>query len=159
MDKDTLDERIWELRAPLLRVAGGILRHTQNAEDAVSAAIVAAYQKLDTLRNEESLRPWLTKITVRCCYDLLKNSRREQPSMAREEAEEPLFVSDLHDTLYSALESLPTGMARVLLLYYYEGFSTAEIADTLGMSRPAVSMRLTRGRKKLKELLHEEHRK
>ncbi len=158
MDKDTLDERIWELRAPLLRVAGGILRHTQNAEDAVSAAIVTAYQKLDTLRNEESLRPWLTKITVRCCYDLLKKSRREQPSTAPEEAEAPLFVSDLHDTLYSALESLPTGMARVLLLYYYEGFSTAEIADTLGMSRPAVSMRLMRGRKKLKEMLLEEHR-
>lgn len=47
-------------------------------------------------------------------------------------------------------------MARVLLLYYYEGFSTVEIADALGMSRPAVSTRLMRGRKKLKELLLEE---
>lgn len=156
MDKENLDMRIWELRAPLLRVAGGILRHTQNAEDAESAAIVTAYQKLDTLRNEESLRPWLTRITVRCCYDLLKKSRREQPSMEPAEAEAPLFVSDIRDTLYSALESMPAGMARVLLLYYYEGFSTVEIADALGMSRPAVSTRLMRGRKKLKELLLEE---
>lgn len=153
MNKDELDRQIWELRVSLLRIAGGILRHSQNAEDAVSAAIVIAYQKLDTLRSEQSVKPWLYKITVRCCYDIEKKARRERPTADALMPEQPLFASSTLDTLYELLDELPKHMARVLLMYYYEGFSTKEIADMLQMSRPAVSMRLARGRKRLKEML------
>lgn len=154
MDKLVLDERIWELRVSLLRIAGGMLRHTQNAEDAVSAAILIAYQRLDTLRDDDSLRPWLSKITVRCCYELERKARRERPS---ETLPRPsLFVSDTGDTLYDMLENMPKAMGRVLLLYYYEGFSVAEIADMLHMSHAAVAMRMSRGRKRLKEMLIKE---
>lgn len=153
MDKARLDERIWELRVSLLRIAGGILRHTQNAEDAVSAAILIAYQKLDTLRDDASLKPWLSKITIRCCYELERKARREYPSERLPQAHTPLFVSNTGDTLYELLGDMPKSMGRVLMLYYYEGFSVAEIADMLHMSRAAVSMHMSRGRKRLKEML------
>jgi len=43
----------------------------------------------------------------------------------------------------------------VLILYYYEGFSTLEIASILRLTRPTVSMRLKRGREMLKQRLQE----
>ena len=44
------------------------------------------------------------------------------------------------------------------MLYYYEGYSTEEISRILGLPRPAVSMRMSRGRAKLKAMLEEEER-
>jgi len=151
-----LDERIWELHVPLLRLALSILRHPQNAEDAVSAAVITAYQKLDTLRDDAALKPWLMRITARCCYDLLRRSKREVLYGEPLETGEALFIEPLENTLFGRLRQLPAGQAQVLLLYYYEGFSTAEIAQILGIPRPAVSMRMTRGRNRLREMLQEE---
>lgn len=64
-----------------------------------------------------------------------------------------VFEEPLGDTLFDKLQELPNGQAQVLLLYYYDGFSTAEIAAVLGLSRPGVSMRLKRGRERLREQL------
>ena len=41
-------------------------------------------------------------------------------------------------------------------LYYYEGYSTAEIAKILNITGSSVRMRLARGRRMLKDVLDEE---
>ena len=156
MTRPQLDEKIWELHVSLLRLALSILRHPQNAEDAVSAAVITAYQKLDTLRDDHALKSWLMRITARCCYDQLRKSKREILYDELVETGETLFIEPLEETLYAKLRQLPEGQAQVLVLYYYEGYSTAEIAQILGLPRPAVSMRMTRGRARLKAMLEEE---
>ena len=156
MNRLQLDEKIWELHVPLLRFALSILRHPQNAEDAVSTAVMTAYQKLDTLRDDAALKSWLMRITARCCYDMLRKTRRELLYGEPVETGETLFIEPLEETLYGKLRQLPQGQAQVLVLYYYEGYSTAEIAQILGLPRPAVSMRMTRGRARLKAMLEEE---
>lgn len=143
------------MRVSLLRLAGSIVRTSQDAEDAVSAAMVTAYQKIDTLRRDERLRPWMLTITARCCYDLLRKNRRERPMAQVPEPAATLFTPG--ETLYETLLELPPHLSQVLTLYYYEGFSTAEIAAVLGMGRTAVSMRLTHGRKLLKDKLEGWH--
>ena len=157
MTRAQLDEKIWELHVPLLRLALSILRHPQNAEDAVSAAVITAYQKLDTLREDAALKAWLMRITARCCYDALRKTKREVLYSEPVETGETLFIEPVEETLYGKLRRLPQGQAQVLVLYYYEGYSTAEIAQILGLPRPAVSMRMTRGRNRLKALLEEEN--
>ena len=156
MTRHQLDEKIWELHVALLRLALSILKHPQNAEDAVSSAVITAYQKLDTLRDDAALKAWLMRITARCCYDMLRKSRREVLYGEPVETGEALFIEPLEETLYAKLRQLPEGQAQVLVLYYYEGYSTAEIAQILGLPRPAVSMRMTRGRTRLKAMLEEE---
>ena len=116
----------------------------------MSAAIVTAYQKAETLRDEGKLRPWLMTITARCCYDQLRRAQRERPVADVPGAQATLFT-------YDTLLELPPHLAQVLTLYYYEGFSTAEIAAVLGVGRTAVSMRLARGRRLLKEKLEGRH--
>ena len=155
MNRTQLDETIWELHVPLLRLAMSILRHPQNAEDAVSQAVITAYAKMDTLRQDSAAKAWLMKITARCCYDQLRKRKREvlaaEPELGASPFEEPLEGS-----LFSLLQRLPQGQAQVLTLYYYEGFSIAETASVLGLTQATVSMRLSRGRKRLKEWLMEE---
>ena len=54
-----------EHRAAMFRVARAMLHTDADAEDAVSAATLAAYQHLHMLRSWDSVRPWLMRITVR----------------------------------------------------------------------------------------------
>ena len=157
MNRTQLNEAIWAQHVPMLRLAMSILRHTQNAEDAVSQAVVSAYQKAHTLRDDAAVKPWLLTITARCCYDLLRRARRECLMDEMPEAYSP-FLEPLGSTVFAKLSQLPSNQAQVLTLYYYENFSTEEIAQVLGIPRATVSMRMSRGRRKLKELLMEDER-
>lgn len=155
MDRNQLDEAIWELRVPLLRLALSIVHQPQDAEDAVSQAVIIAYQKYGELRRNDALKPWLMKITARCCYEQLRKSRREAPHDDPSSLQSALLEPP-RDSLYELLALLPSGVRQVLVLYYYESFSVTEIADTLGIPRPTVRMRMSRGRARLKQLLEQE---
>lgn len=66
----------WPYRAAMLRLAVSILHHPQNAEDAVSQAMLQALRRSHTLRDPSAIKPWLLKITARCAYDLLRREKR-----------------------------------------------------------------------------------
>lgn len=151
LDKERLGDALWSMRVSLLRVAGSIVCTSQNAEDAVSTAMIRAYQCVEELRDDRNLRPWMMKITVHCCYDQLRIAHREQSAEDVNVFDTPIFQPN--DTLYETLLELSPPVRQVLTLYYYEGFSTAEIATILGLARPTVSMRLSRGRSQLKAIL------
>lgn len=155
LNRTQLNEAVWAHHVPMLRLAMSILRHTQNAEDAVSQAVILAYQKAHTLRDDVAVKQWLLTITARCCYDLLRRAKREVLINEMPEASSP-FLEPLGGTILEKLNRLPSQQAQVLTLYYYENYSVVEIAQILGIPRPTVSMRMSRGRKRLRELLMEE---
>lgn len=157
MSPDELGRRVWELRGPLMRLACAIVRRQQDAEDAVSEAVVRAFESLPALRCDAAVRPWLMKITARCCYDRLRRLRRETPC----EDPEPLCAPvEPHGdgTLADLIAQLPDGQREAITLYYYEGFSAQEVAQALGVPRPTACMRLSRGRKRLRWLIETEGR-
>ena len=58
-----------------------------------------------------------------------------------------------YENLYQALDGLKARERSVIVLFYLEGYSSKEIADTLEISDEAVRQSLSRGRKRLKSLL------
>lgn len=140
MSPDELGKHVWELRGTLLRLACAIVRNPQDAEDAVSEAVV---------------RPWLTRITVRCCYDRVRRLRRETPCEDPEPLCAPVGPREA-GTLVDLIALLPDGQREAITLYYYEGYSTQEVARALGVPRPAACMRLSRGRRRLRRLIEME---
>ena len=54
-----------------------------------------------------------------------------------------------------AIHRLPTDFREVILLHYYQGYGIAEIAAMLGVPEGTISSRLSRGRKKLEDILKE----
>ena len=74
-----------------------------------------------------------------------------------DQLEETLVAQEREDLSYvwEAVKALPVPYREAIHLFYYEGYSTAQIAQILGWKEATVRSRLKRGREKLKPLLEE----
>ena len=54
-----------------------------------------------------------------------------------------------------SLKKLPADFRDVILLHYYQGYGIAEMSQMLGVPEGTISSRLSRGRKKLEDILKE----
>ncbi len=90
----------------MYRAARSVLDSGADAEDAVSQAILQAWQSLDKLRDREAVGPWLVRIAVNCAYALRRRQGRVVPldGLAQEPAApEPVR----YDGLWEAVSALP----------------------------------------------------
>jgi RNA polymerase sigma factor (sigma-70 family) len=128
---------------------------SQDAEDAVQAAMLAVHRNLGGLRALSAFPGWLLAIVKRECLRLAKLSARWLPGVdfdgearfARMPAEE------LRLDVAKAIESLPPGYRDIVVLRDFEEATIDEIAERLALSREAVKARLHRARKLLREYL------
>ena len=156
MDAEMLAERAWEMRVSLMRVAMSIVHNNADAEDAVATALMNAYRRADSLKDEEKLQPWMMRIVANSCYDLLRKKKREIPSENLEHyAEEAVFVH-AEGSVFETIGLLPEPYQRVMVLFYYEGFKAREIAQILSMPVSTVLVQLSRARGKLRKLMEKE---
>ena len=142
-------------RRAMYRAARALLSCDADAEDAVSEAILRAWQAFGRLRDEKALKSWLIKITVNCAYE----HHRRGAHVTYTDDLEPLAggAEDKHDfTLWDAVCALPEDYRVATVLFYYEDMTTAEIAKTLGVREGTVRSRLSRARNRLRTLLEEE---
>jgi RNA polymerase sigma-70 factor (ECF subfamily) len=145
----------WELRQNMMRVAVGILRNGIEAEDAVSDAIFKAYQQSEQLREKRHFKTWLTKIVVRCCYDVMRRHRNEILTDDFTAYDEPVLENE-DGSVLELVKELPLHYREALILHYYEGYKAHEIAHVLSVPTVTILVRLSRGRKKLRTLLEKE---
>ena len=142
-------------RRAMYRAARALLSSDADTEDAVSEAILRAWQAFGRLRDERALKSWLIKITVNCAYE----HHRRGAHVTYTDDLEPLAggAEDKHDfTLWDAVCALPEDYRVATVLFYYEDMTTAEIAKTLGVREGTVRSRLSRARNRLRTLLEEE---
>ncbi len=154
MDKDTFARRVTDMQESLYRVAASYLRGEHDRLDAVSEAILKAWEKRWTLRDERYFGTWLTRILIRECVNIQRKQRRVTPmEMMPEEAGEPNeAISDLRE----ALESLPQRLRTMAVLHYMEGYDASEVARIMGTTKGAVCAGLFRARGKLRAFIEEE---
>ena len=143
-------------RHAMFRAARALLDCDADAEDAVSEAVLRAWQAFDRLRGDHAVKAWLMKITINCAYE----QRRKSARVTYTDDLEPLAggAEDAHDSLWDTVRCLPEEFRIVTVLYYYDGFSTAEIARTVGVREGTVRSRLSRARARLRRLLEEDAR-
>ena len=151
MDKTTFTNNILESEQTLYRVSKSILGNDQDCEDAVNNAILKAYEKLDSLKEEQYFKTWLTRILINNCNDILRCGRRECPleeaAQIRGESRE-LERCEFEDVL----DALDEKYRIILVLYYGEGFKIREIAQILELEVNTVKSRLSRGRKQFEHM-------
>ena len=134
-----------------------------DAQDMTQEVFLKAYRKLRTLKRWDRFLSWLYAITSNSCKDFLRSkaNRPDEEYVADQEQERLAKISidahhedELHQTLRDALSELPEIHRQVLSLHYLGGPSCKEIAQFLGASPHAITMRLSRARAKLrKEML------
>ena len=147
----------------LYRFALCMMHHPQDAEDAVSEAVLSAYENIHKLRKEEAFRSWIFQILANECYQILRNRKRQELTDPFEFSKQEHFRDHCTEDMVSEdgeilsyILRMPKQYQEVLILYYYDEFSTKEIAKILDIPQGTVKSRLARGRKQLKDLLEME---
>ena len=153
-DPDAFTQLIRMYMQDMYKVAIAILKHDENAADAIQDTILVCWEKLDTLKKPEYFRTWLIRILINKCYDI----RKEYASLTDlEKIEEPSREDQYNLEFKEAISFLGDKYSTVCVLYYWMGYNSREIADILGITPGTVRMRLKRARQKLKEYYEESH--
>lgn len=131
------------------------------AEEVVQDVFLA-YYKQQSFQQQSSLKTYLTKIVMYKSKNALrfKWAKKRQPLYITPESiassEHTYLQKEQQQTLTNALLQLPLKYREPLVLYYYQQFTTKEIAEMLAVNENTVKTRMKRGREKLKPMLHEE---
>ena len=149
MDKDFFVKEIEAHSGMLYRVAYTILRNDDACKDALQDAALKAWEKRGTLKELRYFRTWITRILINTCYDTQRKHRR---MVSIEDVPEPQVAApDI--SLAMALQSLPEKLRLPLVLYYSEGLTYAEIAQTLRLPMATVRGRIHRAKGQLRKEL------
>ena len=136
----------------MLNAAYSILKSTADAEDAVQEAFLKYIRKRPVFNSDEHEKAWLIVTASNLCKDTLKKWWRktediDDPSLG---LQQPPFEID---GVLDAIMKLPADQKIVVYMYYYEGYSAADIASYLHCPHATVRSRLSRARKTLKHKL------
>ncbi|MFV1884770.1 MAG: RNA polymerase sigma factor [Balneola sp.] len=130
------------------------------AEDVLQQALLKAYERIHSLRDESKFRSWFFQIVTRCFYDAIRKpfwSRFVSLNSDKGEAAFTIFEDDYFEEnqiLIGALSKLEKKERAALLLFEIGGFSIKEITLMQNEnSESTVKSRLSRARKKLKEFM------
>ena len=154
MDKDTFAREVTDMQGSLYRVAASYLRGESDRLDAVSEAIVRAWEKRQTLRDESLFHTWITRILIRECVNIQRRQKRSVPveSMPERGSEpEDTRIAALRD----ALDRLPQRQRTMTVLHYMEGYDVREVARIMGTTKGAVCAGLSRARAQLHDWIEE----
>ncbi len=132
-------------KSTMYKVARSYLHNDADAADAIGEAVLACFEKLDTLRQPQYFRTWLVRILIRKCQDILRERARSVPL---EEITPAACAEPGHARVefLALLDGLDEKYRTVLLLYYGEGFTVKEIAQAMGLKVDTVKTRLKRAR-------------
>lgn len=148
MEKERFCEQIRAQETSMYRYALGVLRNPADAEDAVGESVLKAYAHLDQLKDPGRFRPWVMSILANVARTMLaQRNRLEYPGDMNQY--EKSVSAEQRELWYLVME-LPAEFRDAVILYYYDGFRTREIARVLGISEGTVKSRLNRARKKLR---------
>ena len=155
MNKEEFSLRVTSAQGRMYRVACGYLRGEHDRLDAVSEAIVRAWQKRGSLKRQEFFDSWLIKILIRECINIQRRQKRMVPMEQLPQAGVREAPTE-NEALREALEALPQKLRSVTVLHYMEGYPVQDAAQILGITKGAVCSRLSRARTLLRELLEGE---
>lgn len=151
IQKEVFAELVRENKVPMYRLAYGILRNQMDAEDAVSEAVVKAFERLNSLREPEKFKPWIMQIVANEARKLY--GKKKRVDLVEDASEMKLYHEDAKNELWDIVVRLDEKSRAVVILFYYEQLSLKEIGGVLDISEGTVKSRLFRAKEKLRVLL------
>lgn len=156
IDKESFCEHIRQQENAMYSLAFSVVKNDADAAEIISESIFRAYKKIDTLKNENAFKPWILRIVHNTAVEFVRKNSKivslDTIDIADEDIENHLLTTL---SLREAVRSLKQPYRTVVVLYYYEDFSIAQIAKITDTSMVNVKQRLFRARKQLREILKE----
>jgi RNA polymerase sigma-70 factor (ECF subfamily) len=151
------------------KVFGMAARFTRNhheLDDLCQDIFIRIYQNLSKFRKEAPFEHWLSKISIRSCYDFLRKHRRDRenfslddtsPTLERLASQENPDHAEATELLHHLLNKLSPEERLVITLLEIDGKSVREIAKATGWSESNVKVRTFRARNSLKQIIEKSH--
>jgi RNA polymerase sigma-70 factor, ECF subfamily len=163
-----LQDAVARYRPLLYRRAYRYLGNSHDAEDAVQDALLSAYKHLDQFQGTAKMTTWLTSIVTNSALTQLRR-RPQQPHSSLDEPlpqdqngcvsdrladvrpnpEEECSMSELHGQLMQFVEGLSPLFREAIQLRDFDGLTTREAADLLGVPESTIKTRISRARSQL----------
>ena len=162
------------------RLAMRITGSKEDAEEAAQDALWTAARKIGMFKGESAFGSWVYRITANAAYQKLRTRRQKSAEIAMDDVlpsldddgrhfepmddwtnrvDERALQGELRQVLQEAIDGLPADYRTALVMHDVEGLSNPDIAETLGISLPAVKSRVHRSRlfvrKRLSEYLQD----
>ncbi len=157
---DTYGDRVYRLA---LRITGS----REDAEEAAQDTLLTVARKIDMFKGDSAFGSWIYRIAANAAYQKIRSRRAKWREIALDDVlpaidddghhfepmddwsnrvDERAYQSELREVLEKAIDSLPPDYRTALVLHDVEGVSNPDIAETLGISLPAVKSRVHRSR-------------
>ena len=141
--------------AMLYRVCFAYMKNKADTEDVVADVFVKLLKGGKSFQSDEHEKAWLLRTAVNQCKDRLKHWWNTCENIDNYKFLEDSRKAGGDDTL-DAVMGLPERYKAVIYLYYYEGYSSAEIAEILRKPQSTILNHLHEARKYLKGVLGSE---
>lgn len=144
----------------LIRLAYFYVKDWATAEDIMQEVFISYYRKSAQFENRASLKTYLSKITVNKCHDHLRSWKNKRSLFSNSigglisSGKSPEASLEQHtdqSNLTNKILELPVKYREVILLFYYQEFTSKEISELLNCSENTVKTRLRRAKDLLRE--------
>ena len=156
-DADAWNELVERFSRYVYAIAArGFRLSEEDAEDVFQDVFTRIYLRLDTLRDDSAVRPWIAQLTRRRCLDALSSKGRETP--AEEEAltaDESADLADVEEAfaVREALSGLSENCQDILDRFFAQDQSYRTIAEELEIPSGTIASRIARCLGRLKDQL------
>jgi RNA polymerase sigma factor (sigma-70 family) len=118
-----------------------------DAEDVFQEVFARVYQRLDQLRSDEAIRPWIGQLTRRLCVDRLRERAAVEPTdeeLQRAELDETLERVEEAWLVHELLASLSDACQEILDRFFAQDQSYRTIGDALELPAGTIASRISR---------------
>ena len=133
------------------RVCYSFMKNQTDTEDMVQETCLRLLSNQKKFADERHEKAWLIVTASNLCKDTLKKWWRTNENI--EDYPDLPQKTNGSSAVMEAILSLSDDYKTAVYMYYYEGYSTAEIAQFLGCPDATVRSRLARARKQLQAML------
>jgi len=137
----------------IFRIALNYTKEPADAQDITQEVFFKLYRENRYFESREHCRNWLIRVTINECKKWYRSPWRRHVSLDAAVASMPRKQE--HKELVRSVLALPKKYRLPIYLHYYEGYSTQQIAELLGIPKGTVCTNLDRGRKILRLQLEE----
>lgn len=133
------------------KIAYSYVKNQDDALDIVHDSICKALSKLDSLKDEKSIKPWFYKILVNSSIDYIRKNNK-YVTLSEEKLATEYNSNDIYTDidLERALEQLPEEYRIIIVLRYFEDMKIDDIANALSQNTNTIKTKLYTGLRRLK---------
>lgn len=161
---EALTSLIRQYEGEIYGYLGGLMGNSEEARDLTQETLIKVWQKLGSLKDVSSFKPWLYRIARNLAYDQLRQRQRRKQKVTvqswdelKEDAVEVCspnseeYVTET-EFLKRALAQIPKNYRDCLLLQDVSGFSQDEVAKLVGIKKESVATYVSSARRELRKI-------